>query len=240
MLAEFHVKVAREIQRSHPGRQVGAFGGYESYGNPDDYKSIGDLPPNLAFCITKTRSDFWDEKYRHSVCDRVRGLRAITPHLYDWEYYLWQSRPWGKRPMLKGYPVFFPRLLEADVRFMHAQGLRGEYVGNQNLVLNDPGVTHLMAYLTGKLLFDPSLPVAGLLEDYYAKFYGAARDEMKAFWTLAETCWMRDTSGLDGAPKETKSSGFFIRPTTCGPFLTCLSARGRRSRPDRRNTGGSP
>jgi hypothetical protein len=111
---------------------------------------------------------------------------------------MWQLRPWGKRPMLKGYPVFFPRILEDDVRFMHAQGLRGEYVGSTELVLNEPGVTHLMAYLTGKLLFDPSLSVADLLEDYYAKFYGAARDDMKAFWTLAETCWMRDTSGLDG------------------------------------------
>jgi hypothetical protein len=99
--------------------------------------------------------------------------------------------------MLKGYPVFFPRILEDDVRFMHAQGLRGEYVGSTGLVLNEPGVTHLMAYLTGKLLFDPSLSVANLLEDYYAKFYGAARGEMKAFWTLAEACWMRDTSGLD-------------------------------------------
>ncbi len=197
LLAEFHIKVAREIQRSHPGREVGAFGDYESYGKSDYYTEIADLPPNLAFCFTKTRSDFWNEQYRQSVCDRVRGFRAITPNLYAWEYYMWQLRPWSKRPKLKGYPVFFPQLLQDDVRFMNAQGLRGEYLGSTEMVLNEPGVTHLMAYLTGKLLFDPSLSVASLLEDYYAKFYGAAQVEMKAFWTLAEACWMRDTSGLD-------------------------------------------
>jgi hypothetical protein len=55
----------------------------------------------------------------------------------------------------------------------------------------------LTFYLTGKLLFDPTLDIHALLEDYYTKFFGAARDEMKAFWQHAETCWMRDTSGLD-------------------------------------------
>jgi len=222
LLAEFHVKVAREIQLSHPGREVGAFGDYEGYGKSDYYTEIADLPPNLAFCFTKTRSDFWNEQYRQSVCERVRGFRAITPNLYAWEYYMWQLRPWSKRPMLKGYPVFFPQLLQDDVRFMHEQGLRGEYVASTEMVLNEPGVTHLTAYLTGKLLFDPSLSVASLLEDYYAKFYGAAQVEMKAFWTLAEACWMRDTSGLDARAQADAIERVLYPPADLRTFFNLL------------------
>lgn len=197
LLAEFHVAVARELHQSHPDRLVGTFGGYESYGAPENYARLADLPPNLAFCITKTRSDFWDEDYRQQVRETVRGLREITPHIYAWEYYLWNGRPWRQRPQLAGYPVFFPSLLAEDIRFMHEHGLRGEYANSWGMAHKQPGLDHPMAYLTGRMLFDPTLEMETLLEEYYTLFYGPARDAMKAFWEHAETCWLRDTGGLD-------------------------------------------
>ena len=194
-LARFHVEVARQLYQSHPDRLIGA-AGYMGAGGPDDYLELGPLPPNIAFMFTKTRCDFWDREKQKAFYDSVRRARKVTSDLQVWEYYIWAYRPWGSRPKIAGYPVFFPSILAEDTRFMHEHGLLGEYANSWSLPIN-PGLEHLTLYLTGKLLFDPTLDIHALLEDYYTKFFGAARDEMKAFWQHAETCWMRDTSGLD-------------------------------------------
>jgi len=194
-LAKFHVEVARQLYQSHPDRLIGAVA-YMGAGGPADYLELGPLPPNIAIMFTKTRCDFWDRQKQKELYEKVRHARKVTPHLHAWEYYIWAYRPWGKRPRILGYPVFFPSILAEDTRFMHEQGLIGEYASWDSLP-TAPGLEHLTSYLTGKLLFDPTLDIHALLEDYYTKFFGAARDEMKAFWQHAETCWMRDTSGLD-------------------------------------------
>jgi hypothetical protein len=194
-LARFHVEVARQLYQSHPDRLIGA-AGYMGAGSPDNYLELGPLPPNIAFLFTKTRCDFWDRQKQKVFYELVHRARKVTNNLHTWEYYIWAARPWGSRPKITGYPVFFPSILAEDTRFMHEHGLLGEYTSNYSLPIN-PGLEHLTSYLTGKLLFDPTLDIHALLEDYYTKFFGAARDEMKAFWQHAETCWMRDTSGLD-------------------------------------------
>ena len=194
-LARFHVEVARQLYQSHPDRLIGA-AGYMGAGSPDNYLELGPLPPNIAFLFTKTRCDFWDRQKQKVFYELVHRARKVTNNLHTWEYYIWAARPWGSRPKITGYPVFFPSILAEDTRFMHEHGLLGEYTTNYSLPIN-PGLEHLTSYLTGKLLFDPTLDIHALLEDYYTKFFGAAHDEMKAFWQHAETCWMRDTSGLD-------------------------------------------
>jgi hypothetical protein len=204
LVAKFHVAVAREIHQSHPDRLVGAFGGYEGYGNPGNYADLGPLPPNLAFQVTKTRSRFWDKEYQESVHFLLRQLREITPHIYAWEYYLWRGRPWNQRPMMPGYPVFFPTVLAEDMAVMNEVGLRGEYANSWGLMTVSPGLDHPMAYLTARMLYDPDLDLSALLEEYYTNFYGAARDEMKAFWEHAERCWMRDTRGMDARAEADK------------------------------------
>jgi hypothetical protein len=194
-LARFHVEVARQLYQSHPDRLIGAVS-YMGSGDPDNYLEFAPLPPNIAFMFAKTRCDFWNRQKQAECYDLVRRARKVTNNLHAWEYHIWARRPWGSRPRITGYPVFFPSILAEDTRFMHEQGLVGEYAGWDSLPVA-PGLEHLTSYLTGKLLFDPTLDIHALLEDYYAKFFGAARDEMKAFWQHAETCWMRDTSGLD-------------------------------------------
>ena len=53
-----------------------------------------------------------------------------------------------------------------------------------------PALNHLTAYLSSKLLWNPSLDVDALLEDYYLRFYGPACLPMKEFWNKVETLTM--------------------------------------------------
>jgi hypothetical protein len=36
----------------------------------------------------------------------------VTPNIYTWEYYIWNFRSWAGRPMLNGYPIAFPHLID--------------------------------------------------------------------------------------------------------------------------------
>ncbi|MBT4820890.1 MAG: DUF4838 domain-containing protein, partial [Lentisphaerae bacterium] len=117
-------------------------------------------------------------------------------HIYIWEYYIWNWRGWSTRPKLAGYPVFFPHILQADIRFQRDHNVRGEKTENEAWSKQNRGLNHLIVYLTGRLLYAPDLDVDNLLDDYYTTFFGDAHDEMKAFWEHAERCWMRDTSSL--------------------------------------------
>jgi hypothetical protein len=199
---DFVVKVARQIEQSHPDRLVGVLGGYEGYGNPEIAAQF-DLPSNLAVSVTKSRKAFWNPEARERSREMLRAWSKLTDHLHVWEYYLWEWRDWGGRTKMSGYPVFFPELLQDDIRFMREIGVRGDKVESQEMLAH-PGLNHLIMYLTGRLLYDPELDVREVLEDYYTKFYGAARDEMKAFWERAEACWMRDTRGLNARTEADK------------------------------------
>ncbi len=196
-LAEFHVAVAWELYQSHPDKLIGGFAGYENYGNAESYLKLEALPPNLAFSFTKTRAMFWDRDYQKRVYEQARKFREITPHLHAWEYYLWTSRPWKQHPVLLGYPVFFPTILQEDADFWHEIGLKGEFNQNWDMGTRQPALDHLMLYLTAKVMSDPKQRVDQILDEYYPRFYGPAASEMRAFWELAETCWMRDLSAFD-------------------------------------------
>ncbi len=44
-------------------------------------------------------------------------------------------------------------------------------------------------YLRARLMWDPETNVTGLLEDFYEKFFGPARDPMRAYWSAIFAAW---------------------------------------------------
>lgn len=191
-LWRFAAAVAEEVYKTHPDRLVGVIAGYMGGDPPDGLE----FPPNFSAIYTKTRAAFVDREYKARVRRELEAWSRVTPHLDIWEYYLWYGRPWRGRPQLDGYPVLFSQILQMDFDMTRGR-IAGEYSQNWHLVHPRPGLGHLMQHLTARLLFDPALKVRDLLDEYYTLFYGAAREPMREFWQLAETCWMRDSSDLD-------------------------------------------
>lgn len=121
----------------------------------------------------------------------ITAWRKKANHIYAWEYYLYSWRPWT------GLPVVFPHLISKDLRFLKGV-TNGEFIqaeswedGAKNTgIIDYPGMQHLNLFLTAKLLWDSRLDVDKLMNEYYAQFYGPAREEMKGFWRTAEEIWM--------------------------------------------------
>jgi len=195
-------RVAGELHRSHPSKMVSALS-YGAYKLPPE--SIAKFPPNLALWICQTRKNYHDRQAReHGLSLRKQWLSKLpSKQLFIYEYYL-ANRPGGA---WEGVPVYFPRRIAEDLRSLKGVG-SGEYIDlyqphdRSKLSYDYLAISHLNLYVTTRLWWDADRDVDALLEEYYTKFYGPARAEMKAFAEYGEQNWPRmrkDIGAIDEA-----------------------------------------
>ncbi|MBN1446160.1 MAG: DUF4838 domain-containing protein [Candidatus Omnitrophica bacterium] len=179
-------KVAKEIYKTHPDKLIGCCS-YSGFALPP---SNIELSPNIAVSITKCRANNWDnENQGHERRKIIEAWAERTKNVYTWEYYNWATM----RPHLRDVPVLFSRYISEELKYLKGKS-KGEFIEamDKDWLMHPPALNHLNIYLTGKLLWDADLDVNELLEDYYAKFYGPAKEAMKSFWTLGEKTWTTD------------------------------------------------
>lgn len=181
---QFVDRVAREVYKTHPDHYVSCFA-YGTYLLPP--LTIDKLSPNVVVGICQTRSTFVDpgEKQRY-VDEYRRGWWDKLPdghkhQLLIWDYYFHASHG-------TGIPAFFPRIIADDLRDLSGK-CYGEFVSVTRHM--EPGVAalavqHLNVYVNSRFWWDADQDLGALLDDYYANYYGPARDEMKAFIEYAE------------------------------------------------------
>lgn len=195
-LWNFVNEVARQIHESHPDKLIGCCA-YAHYLDPP--ATIEKLSPNVAVMIAAgPRAGRMTDEYR----DFVEAWSRKADTLYRWEYYLYGLND----RTVQGLPMLFSANIAEDLRLLKGKS-GGELIEAESwrartddtYKMHYPGMTHLNLYLTGKLLWDAEADVDALLEDYYSRFYGPAREPMRAFWTLAERLWTERTA--EGAPQ---------------------------------------
>ncbi len=193
-------RVAKEIYQTHPDKTLGGLA-YASYLLPPE--KIDELSPNLTVIECRWRSHFHNEETRNHYRQLRRAWLDLLPskQLFIYDYYL------DARPANRGVPIYFPRLIAADLR-----DLKGVSKGDMIEVFNlldpeqagyDPfALNYLNLYTTSRFWWDADTDVDAMLEEYYALFYGPARAEMKAFIEYSEQNWMHmrnDTERLSEA-----------------------------------------
>lgn len=193
-------RVARELYQTHPDRKVSCLA-YAAYLLPP--QKIAQLSPNLVVILCRWRSDFWDPAIRQQYSDLVQAWLEKLPsrELYIWDYYL-HAQPRGP---WEGVPVYFPHIIADDLRSLKGIS-RGEHIEvyrnyweNQD-TWDALAANHLNCYVTARLYWDVNQDLEALLDEYYDKFYGPARQQMKAFVEYAEANWMhanRDVAVID-------------------------------------------
>lgn len=187
-------KVAAGVAKEHPDRFVGCIA-YEQYCVPPN--NIEKLHPNVVVVVCKLRRGHFDAEALDQTRKRVADWKAKVDRIYCWEYYcdILLNGGW------KGYPVFFPDLVQQDLKeltnvskgeFIEAESwMPGQYSTDpQSIKINYPGLQHPLLYVTARLLWEPDLDLKALLDEYYRLFYGPAENEMREFWTKAEKAWM--------------------------------------------------
>lgn len=225
---DFHVHLAQELAKSHPGKQLLYMSGYGAALLPTN---IDEFPGNLSVPLrgyspanrvlqTEARilSDAWQQ---------WRGLMSEPRRAPVWNYFLWYRTPTHPR-----YPVVFTQALQeemqqilpiCDGKFIEIQPARvTTAAGREGFRLNTPGLIHLMVYWQNKLFWEPDLDRQAMLDEYYTLFFGPAAAEMQEFIEFAEAVWMRQESR-----SVTRTTGFLKEPDVERFFEILARARAR-------------
>jgi hypothetical protein len=193
-------RVARELYKTHPDRKVGCLA-YSAYQLPP--ARIAQMSPNVSVMLCRWRSNLGDPATRDQFQKLTQAWLDKLPSkdLYIWDYYE-HSRPGGPT---EGVPVFFPRVISDDLRFLKGKS-KGDFIEitcnhpSWNLKWDALAANHLNLYVTARLYWNADEDINALLEDYYDKFYGPAGKEMKAFIEYGEENWrkaIKDVKTID-------------------------------------------
>lgn len=186
------IKIAEELKKTHPGKYIGVLA-YENYFVVPDFE----FPDNLVVCICYRRQDLRIPEKKKDIENIIKGYKAKNAKILVWVYELFNHIP----PM-RGIPVFYPAVTQENINFNLKNNVIGEKAegwyysggGDQYVKPFDMGLpasTHINDYVRCQLLWNPSLDVKALLDEYYKLFYGPAETEMRKFWELAEELFIK-------------------------------------------------
>ena len=177
-------QVAKEVKKTHPDKFIGCCA-YNSYMMLPDRVELED---NIAVMQTKCLYARYDDFYRWRNDELAYEWAKKTKCFYIWDYYCWDLT----NPHLTGLPIAFTHWLADDLRTLKGV-TRGFYIdGSSNppfYQFRVPAHNAFMFYMTGRLMWDSSLDVEALLDDYCTNFFGPAAAPMKRYWTRAEELW---------------------------------------------------
>ncbi|MBR4884458.1 MAG: DUF4838 domain-containing protein, partial [Lentisphaeria bacterium] len=157
-----------------------------------------ELPSNLAVRICYRRQDLRDPERKKEIEASIKGYADKKVPILVWTYPLFNHIP-----PLRGIPVFYPHILQENIKFNRDNGVIGEFSeggyysggGDQHVQRSQigfPAITHLNDYVRFQLLWDPDLDLQALLDEYYKLYFGPAAPEMKKFWDTAEQIFLKN------------------------------------------------
>lgn len=172
-LVHYANEVLAELEKTHPGKQVGILA-YVSHTRPP----VSAKPhPNYATLICHTPWEFChvhalDDascEYNRRFLEYVQGWRQVARHVGVYDYY-------GHFFVFAPWPIWHS--IRRDVPLLHRLGVdRFESESSQNWANHG-----LNFYLGAKLAWDPDLDADALLADYFSRFYGRAAQPMRRYW----------------------------------------------------------
>lgn len=169
-------EVAREVRKTHPSKWIVCLAYMTHAAHPSRVK----LEPNVLvqYCFACNRLNFDRRSYEHEI-KLLEEWRQKEPNrpLYLWLYYT------------------FPREIADNGKFHCFPGFFAHAIGEQFALFqkyNYRGVFHcgygqdVEAYVTYRLMDDPSLKLDALLDEYFGRLYGPAAKPMRQLYEVIE------------------------------------------------------
>lgn len=191
-------KVARELATSHPDKYIStlAYAGY-SY-----YPRKVQLEPNVSVQMCLHTRNCWAPGMQQ---DELRWYQAWVKHeqgrpLYLWLYHCLPELQIVDGPPFRCFPGFHAHAVGEQFKTFARDGIRGAFI---------EGVSDQVdAYITIKLLDDPSLDVDNLLDEFFTRYYGPAAAPMKQFYLCVEETYCNPANYPEEIQKNLKEDFF--------------------------------
>jgi hypothetical protein len=205
--------VAREVRRTHPDKFVGCFA---YWGVEPPPQNIRRMEPNVFINVTQDSSQYFDPDYRAEDYRLIAAWKKKCAHLGKYDYY-------GLGALL---PRYYPHLLAADLKSIHALGLEAFHAEVYPYWANfGPQI-----YLAARLLWEVDQDPNALLDELFEALFEAAAEDIKSFYQTFETAWMRPRKGqwFEGIGSFAQQAAMFT-PADVSHARRCLSRALRRA-----------
>ena len=170
-------EVLAELEKTHPGKQVGVYAYAEHTSPPRKAK------PRPEYVTALTHMP-WEFCHVHAIddpscpanaryLDYLRGWSAASRHVGIYEYY-------GHFFMFTPWPIIHS--IRRDIPLFHKLGVERFISETQQNWANQG----LNFYVAAKLVDDPSTNVDALLTEYFTRFYGKAAAPMRKYFDAFE------------------------------------------------------
>jgi hypothetical protein len=191
---QFVNEVAKIVGKKHPAKHIVCLA-YMTHGAPPEKFK---LEPNVLvqYCFACNRLNFDRVSYEHEM-KLLEQWRQEYPGrtLYLWLYYTFPVEV-AVNSKFHCFPGFFARAIGEQFALFRQHDYRGMFHCGYG--------QEVEAYLTYRLMDDPTLNVETLLDEYFTRLYGPAAGPMRKFYETVE-----QTYGTPANYPETIAAGRF-------------------------------
>ncbi|MEI6501798.1 MAG: DUF4838 domain-containing protein, partial [Armatimonadota bacterium] len=165
-------EVAKLVRVKHPDKFIVALAYMTHAYPPKTFK----LEPNVAiqYCFACNRMPYATDQYNNEL----RALEAWSKQSGERPMYLWLYYTFPVEVATNGkfhtFPGYFAHKIGEQFKLFSKYGYRGMFHCGYG--------QEVEAYVTYRLMDDPSLDVDKLLEEYFTRFYGPAAEPLKKLY----------------------------------------------------------
>lgn len=179
-LIHFVNQVAEAVEREFPDVWIETLAYQYTRKPPKHIRPRHNVVPRLCTIECDFSRPLDESTYAQNVrfVDDIRGWSAITDKLYVWDYTTNFHNYVGPHPNFPAIP--------GNIRFFRDNRVVGLFEQGAN---EGPHAEfgELRAWLIAKLLWNPDQPVEPLLDDFFAGYYGAAAEPIRAYFDELQT-----------------------------------------------------
>ncbi len=169
-------EVQQGLSKTHPDKSIVTL----AYASHAMMPTRVKLDPRVAvqFCFAANRSPASRTNYEHELqLLKAWGTEGVRRPLYLWLYYTFPVET-ANNGKYHCFPGFFAHTIGEQFKLFHKYGYRGMFHCGYG--------QDVEAYVTFKLMDDPTLSVDALLHDYFTGLYGPAGVPLQAMYEEIE------------------------------------------------------
>ncbi|MBI3923161.1 MAG: DUF4838 domain-containing protein [Armatimonadetes bacterium] len=187
-------EVARVVRKTHPDKRIVCLAYMTHAAPPKKVK----LEPNVLvqYCFACNRLNFDHASYEHEI-DLLNQWAALRKGqtTYLWLYYTFPVEI-AYNGQFNCFPGFFAHAVGEQFKLFQKCGIGGMFHCGYG--------QEVEAYLTYKLMDDPSLDVDKLLDEYFRRLYGSAAQPMKLLYLAIERTYSTPANYPDSVANRVK------------------------------------
>jgi len=176
---QFVNEVAKLVGKRHPDKHIVCLS-YMTHGAPPEKFQ---LEPNVLvqYCFACNRLNYDRPSYEHEV-ELLKSWRQAYPGrtLYLWLYYTFPVEV-AANGNFHCFPGFFARAIGEQFDLFRKYDYRGVFHCGYG--------QDVEAYVTYRLMDDPTLRINTLLDEYFTRLYGPAAEPMRKFYDTVEQAY---------------------------------------------------